>query len=416
MARPVSATRHGRHVRPRVYLHVGEPKTATTFVQQVLWARRRELAEHGVRVPGTSQQGVFRGVQDLRGVVRRADDPAPAWDGEWDRLARQALRTPRVSVISHELLCAADDAQAARAVESLRGAQVHVVLTVRDMASLLPAEWQESVKHRSTRGWDDWLGDVIDKEFAVENRRDFWFWRVHDTAAVLDLWHRHVPRSHIHVLTVPPRGTERGTVWQRFAEVLDVPAGALDTDSVRSNESLGLPEVELLRRLNCTLSPDVPGWSYMANVKEPLAHGVLAQRPSIGRLELPTERLPWAAAYADRLIGHLDDSGYHVIGSLEDLRPAAPSGDALHPADVTDEQLLGAAVAASAGLLVRRHHRSSGHTAAPGGLLLGALRSAPGVRRRLYALSERNRLVGAARTTVRHRIERRRTESRRDAG
>ena len=57
------------------------------------------------------------------------------------------------AVISHELFCAADADQAGRAVRSLQPAEVHVVLTVRDMATLLPAEWQETVKHRNARGW-----------------------------------------------------------------------------------------------------------------------------------------------------------------------------------------------------------------------------------------------------------------------
>ena len=59
------------------------------------------------------------------------------------------------------------------------------MLTVRDMASLLPAEWQETVKHRNDRGWEDWLSDVIDRESVDPDRRQWWFWRVHDTLAIL---------------------------------------------------------------------------------------------------------------------------------------------------------------------------------------------------------------------------------------
>lgn len=386
-----SSVRRSRDQRPVVLLHVGEPKTATTFVQHALRAGRVRLGERGVRVPGAGQHAVFRAAQDLRGIEQRADDPAPSWDGSWDRLARQAMRTQRVSVISHELLCAADDEHVTRAIASLRGADVHVVLTVRDMASLLPAEWQETVKHRNTRGWDDWLADVIDKEAgefgdvgseAGERRRDFWFWRVHDTAHLLELWHRHVPRSHIHVVTVPPRGADRGLVWQRFAQLLDVPADTVDVSALRGNESLGLAEVELLRRLNSALSPTVPGWFYMANVKEPLAHGVLARRPSHGRLELPADRLPWARRYADHLTGYLRGAGYDIVGDLADLHPVEPDRPGLHPADVTDDDLLAAAVAASAGLLRRRYQRAC----APAGA--------------------RRRWVGAARMRIRHGIER----------
>ena len=33
---------------PRVFLHIGEPKTGTTFLQQVMWRNRSELAARGV--------------------------------------------------------------------------------------------------------------------------------------------------------------------------------------------------------------------------------------------------------------------------------------------------------------------------------------------------------------------------------
>ena len=139
-------------------------------------------------LPGHHAQDHFRASQDLRGIEKLPSDPAGSWTGEWDILATQARQAPHLAVISHELFCAADADQAARAVRSLQPAEVHVVLTVRDMASLLPAEWQETIKHRNARGWTDWLGDVIDRESADPDRRQFWFWRVHDTLALLALW------------------------------------------------------------------------------------------------------------------------------------------------------------------------------------------------------------------------------------
>lgn len=413
--------RRGRHEPPRVFLHLGEPKTATTFVQKLIWGSRRELAQSGVQLAGTGEQAVYRAVQDLRGIEKRPDDPAAAWVGEWDVLAKRALRAQQVSIISHELLCAVDDAQAAHAVASLRDAEVHVVLTVRDVASLLPAEWQESIKHRSTRGWDDWLDDVIDREFGSfsgfgpqpdDKRRDYWFWRVHDTARILEIWQRHVPTANIHVVTVPPRGSDRSLVWRRMAGLFGIADDAVDLDVVRGNESLGPAEVELLRRLNMTLSPEVPSWFYMAHVKDPLAHDALAQRPSRGRLELPPDRLPWAQGYADQLSARLAQAGYDIIGDLADLQPARPSGQALHPAEVTDDEVLDAAITANAALLERRYNRLvrvPAHRSPIGDLVIRAVHAAPRTQRRLYALSERNRVLGSLRGRIRDGIERSRS-------
>src|ERR1700734_1885141 len=179
------ATAAGGRPRPRVLVHIGEPKTGTTFLQQVMWSNRAELAAQGGVLPGHHPQDHFRASQDLRGIEKRADDPAGSWAGEWEILAHQARQAPRAAVISHELFSAVDGQQAAAAVRSLQPAEVHIVLTVRDMASLLPAEWQETIKHRNDRGWEDWLADVIDRESVDPDRRQWWFWRGHDTLALL---------------------------------------------------------------------------------------------------------------------------------------------------------------------------------------------------------------------------------------
>ena len=126
-----------------MFLHIGEPKTGTTFLQQVMWGNRAELAAQGVALPGHHPQDHYRASQDLRGIEKLPSDPAGSWTGEWEILAEQAKRAPTAAVISHELFSAADAGQAERAVRSLQPAEVHVVLTVRDMATLLPAEWQE---------------------------------------------------------------------------------------------------------------------------------------------------------------------------------------------------------------------------------------------------------------------------------
>ena len=224
----------GSSPHPRVFLHIGEPKTGTTFLQQVMWRNRSELAAQGVVLPGHHPQDHFRASQDLRGIEKLPSDPAGSWAGEWEILARQALQAPQAAVISHELFAAADAEQAGRAVRSLRPAQVHVVITVRDIATLLPAEWQETVKHRNSRGWEDWLSDVIDTESVDPDRRQWWFWRVHDTMAILRLWAGHVPPEQIHVITVPPPGAPQALLWQRFAALIERRAAAVKAQASRT--------------------------------------------------------------------------------------------------------------------------------------------------------------------------------------
>ena len=98
----------------KVYLHIGEPKTGTTFIQQAMWRNRVELAAQGVVLPGHHPQDHYRASQDLRGLEKLPTDPAGSWTGEWEVLASEAQQAGKTAVISHELFSAADAAQAGR--------------------------------------------------------------------------------------------------------------------------------------------------------------------------------------------------------------------------------------------------------------------------------------------------------------
>jgi hypothetical protein len=404
---------------PRVFLHIGEPKTGTTFLQQVMWRNRSELAAQGVVLPGHHPQDHYRASQDLRGIPKLASDPAGSWSGEWEILARQAQQAPQVAVISHELFSAADEPEAERAVRSLQPAEVHVVLTVRDMATLLPAEWQETVKHRNARGFQDWLEDVIDRESYSADRRQWWFWRVHDTRAILDIWARYVPAERIHVITTPPRGSDNGLLWQRFASLLDVDPASVDITRARANTSLGLPEIEFLRRLNDVLPDEVPDWFYMWNVKEAVAHRALAARPRDGRLVLPADRNDWARKQAETLITALGESSYDLVGALDELRPgpAAEPTEPSDPAEQPAERVLDAAVHAASALVVNQyrkefpaarpqpsHDRQRGLVAR----VESTVASSPRLKRTVRELSSRFPPVRRLRIVAWRRLERRR--------
>ena len=385
--------------RPKVVLHIGEPKTGSTFLQQVMWHNRAPLAAQGVVLPGHHPQDHFRASQDLRGMEKLPSDPAGSWAGEWDILARESKLAPRAAVISHELFAAADAEHARQAVASLDPAEVHVVLTVRDMAGLLPAEWQESVKHRTGRGWEDWLGDVIDRESVSPDRRHWWFWRVHDTLQILQIWSRYVPADRIHVLTTPPRSAPRGLLWERFAGLLDVDPASVDISLARANASLGLVDTEYLRRLNAELSEEVPDWFYMWTVKEGLAHTALAERPLGERLVLPPERRVWTQQYAETVITGLGEAGYDVVGDVAELRPPDRAEVAASPSDLPAEQILNAAIQASAALVRNQYLRefpAAGHRVTGDYLadrLAARIGALPWLKRTLREVSSRHSSV-----------------------
>jgi hypothetical protein len=100
----------------RVFLHVGTPKSATTYLQYVLWksARRRMKRRGGVLLPGARTTHFLA----AKGVTRRVDqqqksamDPGEAWP----RLVDQINAWDRDALVCHELFAPATRRQAERA-------------------------------------------------------------------------------------------------------------------------------------------------------------------------------------------------------------------------------------------------------------------------------------------------------------
>ena len=342
----------------RVFLHIGEPKCGTTFLQHVMWSGRADLARQGVHLPGLSDHDQFRATQDLRGAAQPKDDPAGSWAGEWDILVKQALGVEGTAMISHEMLAGASHEQVERAMQTLRSAEVHVIVTVRDIASLLPAEWQETVKHQNRQRWNRWLRMIVQRTDA---RRIEWFWTVHDTVELMQRWGRGLPPERVHVITVPPRGAPPNLLWQRFAAVIGVDPDSIDTSIARPNSSLGLAETEMLRNLNGRLRGDnaLPQWFYTGHVKETLAHQVLAARPKTDRLVLPAMYDDWALETAEKQIAGLRAAGYDIVGDLDELRPAPIDGPRKAPRDITYRQLYDASQDALVGLLQERYQKAT---------------------------------------------------------
>ncbi|HZC53220.1 MAG TPA: hypothetical protein VE441_12085, partial [Mycobacterium sp.] len=337
-----------------MYLHIGEPKSGTTYLQQMLWTNRAALRAEGLFLPGEPMDH-WHAAEDLQQVAKASNDPFGPVTGAWNRLAAQARRASHKAVISHELLAAVDAEQAARGVRALGSADVHVILTVRDIATLLPAEWQESIKHGTARSWPDWLSDVIDHESVSANRRDWWFWRVHDTLEILRLWSEVVPREHVHVITLPSRDADQDLLWTRFAQVVGIDASTADPTKARSNVSLGLAETEFLRRLNGTLPDSLPDWFYWRNIKDGLAHEAFAARTAtpLARLALPAERDEWARQHAESVIDGLRAADYDVIGELDELLPPELPERRPDPSDATDAELLAASMDAVVHLVMQ---------------------------------------------------------------
>jgi hypothetical protein len=321
-------------VASRVFLHVGLPKTGTTYLQTILWAHREALRGQGVLLPGRSARqhlwasGVVR--EDPR-LGRRHPDAARAWDA----LTTAIRRWPGTALVSHEFFAGASADQARRAIGDLGDAEPHVVLTARETVGLLTARWQEWVKNGATTPIDRY---PVREDYDPV---DEWGWGTMDVADVLDRWGRTLPPEHVHLLTLPGPEEPRDELWRRFAVLVGIDPDSCDAAVSYPNESLGVVEVELLRRVNAELEGFTSAQDRGNWIRGYLAQGKLVPRGG-ERFWPSPDRVTQLRTRGDRAVARLRERRYDVVGDLDALLTPRDLPPRRHPSSVTDAELAAA--------------------------------------------------------------------------
>ena len=331
----------------RVYLHVGAPKSGTTYLQLVLETNRARLHDAGVRVVGDTHLDRIHAAMVVRHDPR-LENLSESARTSWDRLVKQ-VRAWRgdVAILSYELFAGASAEQVAAALDDLAGLEVHVVITARDLGASVPSAWQERLKFALTTRLEEWKPRPERAGVRAE-----WGWRTLDPAGVAARWGATLPPERVHIVTVPrdaTAGSGMPELWHRFATAcgLDVPGLVLDVGRV--NQSLGVVAAELLRRVNEKIRDPITGNREQARwLRDTLAHGILADldREPIG---LTDEQFADASRRAEQAAERIAAAGYDVRGDLGDLAASRP--EARLPGDVTDAELLEAALSTIVRLL-----------------------------------------------------------------
>lgn len=336
----------------QVFLHIGLPKTGTTYLQSVLWGSRRALRKDGYLLPGSGHRDHLWAALDLqqRPNLAKRDPKAP---GTLARLVAQVGRHSGPAVITHEFLCGASREQARLLVEQLAPAQVHVVITARDTLGMLTSGWAEYVKNGGTRPFAEMRGDRMggQGEFG---------WRTWDLGGVLRRWGRHVAPEHVHVIPMPGPDSPHDQHWRSFASVLGLDPERYDAPQEPRNPALGVTQIELLRRINPHLTDFRRAVDRGTWIRGYLAETHLVHQGG-ERLGADDEQIAECRLRAERAVAIIERRGYQVVGDLDRLRvpealPARP-----RPETVSDADLLEAASTLVADMLadVRRMDRES---------------------------------------------------------
>lgn len=346
--------------RPRdqvVYLHLGTPKSGTTYLQNVMWHNRARLREQGVLYPGDAYPAHYWATLDLQDAAYLGHN-YPEVPGAWERLVNEARQWRGTTVISHELLTRSTPEQVKQALAALDFAEVHLVLTVRDLVRQIPAAWQETVKNRFGVSFTAFVEQLQNPEESKGNHGRA-FWLMQDLVGILDRWAADLPADRVHIVTVPAGGGPQDLLWRRFAEVIGADPDQAPPPPVEANTSLGASETAFLRRLNRLVKEQLDWPVYERLVKHDMVPKLLGGREGARRIALSGRELEWAVERSASMLAEVAGRGHRIVGDLDEVTPGPPEGDQdRHPDDVTTDELLDVALDATRGLLVTAAERA----------------------------------------------------------
>jgi hypothetical protein len=320
---------------PTVYLHIGLPKSGTTYIQSRFHVNHRAAAAQGLLWPGPSWGVHVSAARELRNL-KPGDRPDP--DGAWATLARSARQWEGSGVlISMEWLSGCTGSQIAAAIQSLAPSRVEVVCTARDLLRSFVAQGQEMTKNYRSWTWDQLVTEVRDD---IDGPAAQTFWRQQDLPMILGRWAEYVSPERIHLVTVPPQGSDVQLLWDRFCSVVGVDGSGFE-DAKDSNPSLGAASTSLMQRLNAVAADQsISHPQYKQVIHRSIAREILApRRAQESPIAVGAEMDGWLRERAVRLVSETQALGVDLVGEWTDLEPGVPM-DGRSPDQIADSELL----------------------------------------------------------------------------
>ena len=310
-------------------LHIGPHKTGTTSLQSAFHVRRAEAAAQGVHYAGPNRQPM----QAAHAITGK---PSPYADGKtpprsrWRDLVREVHGAgPKRVVISSEGFADADDDGIRTVVTDLGADRLHVIVTLRPLASILPSQWQQYVQGGMTLAYDEWL-DLMFNQPQGKVSPSFWVRHRHE--ALVNRWADAAGGSNVTVIVADD--LDRDRQLRLFEQLTGLREGTLVPETNLSNRSLTLPEIETVRAFNLAFRAEGLGTQLHTKVMRFGAAEHLKRRtPGADepRIETPAWALERATEVAREIVEGIHASGVRVIGDLDSLAAPASAGVAKAP-------------------------------------------------------------------------------------
>lgn len=324
-------------------VHIGPPKTGTTAVQSAFHSGRTEIARQGVHYAGPTHQPSSA----VRAVIGRPNPMTGKTPSMW--LWRTLMREIRSAsearvVVSSEFLSDAPPDIVRRIVGDLDRERVHVVVTLRPLASLLPSQWQQYVQTGLRVPYESWLKVVLGPS---PGKLTPGFWHRHRHDRLIARWADVVGPERITAVVLDER--DRSMVLRTFEELTGLRPGTLVADATLANRSMTLPEIELVRAFNVLARAEGVERAVRTRVMTYGATSSIQARtpgPDEPGVSTPVWATARAVEVAREIVDGIANAGVRVVGELEGLTAtAADPGPGSSPARVVVPPDLAAAAA-----------------------------------------------------------------------
>ena len=325
-------------------VHIGPHKTGTTAVQASLFAARKSLEQQGVYYASEGRHAMTAVLAGLQLPNAWGDDkePPPRW--KWDRLVSKvrATKADRV-VISSEFFADGKPDAIKKVIDELDPSKVHVVVTLRPLAKIMPSQWQQWVQNQWTMPLDEWVQDLLKNPKGTAGKT---FWRRHRHDELINRWAEIVGMDRVTAIALDEGDHEM--VLRVFERLTGLETGTLQPVTMLSNRSMTLPEIEVIRAFNAAYKAEKLSRKVYTRVVRFGASALMEVRPPSPdepRIELPESAREPVGAMARQIIDGIRASGVRVIGDLDGLTQVPESrGMPIGPVAVSPEVAASAAM------------------------------------------------------------------------
>jgi hypothetical protein len=247
--------------RGSILLHIGPHKTGTTSLQAALRENSATLKAHGVEY--LAQDGKPAANRVARSLLRLpfiGKEVVPY--AEWEQFAQKINQSdaPRI-ILSGEEFSFCGSKEIHELARTFGQDRLHVVITIRPIARILPSHWQLDLRAgATTKHLDDWLQEKLHPSLAqrcasmLGLQKSFWFLHRHD--ALYQRWAKILSRRAITVVIVDE--TNPNAQYEAFEKLLGVPSGAVRGSTLR-NSSMKELEAHTLLHVHNLLKSE--GWA-----------------------------------------------------------------------------------------------------------------------------------------------------------